>query len=93
MAISPLLDLTCLKYTFALMGLSAEEVSGVLRLLTFVFFLSMGELSLTPFRENSTRTPPQIRRKLNLPELTPEELAKAREEHPWLFEAEEEAEG
>jgi hypothetical protein len=62
--------------------------------LSWRVFLSTSELSLTPFLEKkSKRAPPQIRRKLNLPELTPEELAKAREEHPWLFEAEEEAEG
>jgi hypothetical protein len=29
---------------------------------------------------------PQIRQILNLPEITPEELIQAREEHPWLFE-------
>jgi len=32
-----------------------------------------------------TRTP-QIRELLNLPEMTPEEEARAREEHRWIFE-------
>lgn len=33
----------------------------------------------------------QIRQRLNLPELTPEELAQARQDHPWLFETEAES--
>jgi S-phase kinase-associated protein 1 len=52
MAVTPLLNLACLKVTFELTGKSADEIREI----------------------------------LNLPDLTPEEEARARNEHPWIFE-------
>ena len=73
MGIKPLLDLTCLKVTFQLTGKNAEEVS--VELACKAVYLRVTHLLAS-----------QIRQILNLPELTPEEEAKAREEHKWIFE-------
>jgi hypothetical protein len=93
MAIPPLLDLTCLKYTFLLMGKSAEEVRPTCTQCTewqccrmgiqFFFFLPDNSPLFLP-----TAVPFQVRSVLNLPELTPEEVQRAREKYPFLFDQE-----
>ena len=51
--------------------------------LAFVLMVLLINLLLVPFSFLAYR---QIRQILNLPELTPEEEAQAREEHKWIFE-------
>ena len=85
MGIKPLLDLTCLKVTFQLTGKSAEEVSVLAVSGIFCrnyYFLNMANYCMKRSRECLV----QIRQILKLPELTPEEEAKAREDHKWIFE-------
>lgn len=87
MGLEKLLDLCTLKLTFILTGKSAEEVSRQCSASLRCFRFTLRGSVTNPYivlhgLTNNT----QIRQILNLPKMTPEEEAKARIEHPWIFE-------
>jgi hypothetical protein len=75
MDIRPLLDLACLKVTFMINGRSEDEVS-----------IPSARFHCNIISFSNTFLHSQIREILNLPAMTPEEETKAREQHPWIFE-------
>lgn len=77
MSIRPLLDLVCLWFTFQLSGKTAEEVCWNP--------ISLPPMKLLSANFRALAMTIQIRLLLNLPRMSPEEEARAREEHPWVF--------